>query len=66
MTMLSEVQVRNVATLLLEKAPPLVVSLAVAEAYFHFGSFTRECVVFLGLWYVLDAAYSRVIRLLRK
>ena len=66
MTMLSEVQVRNVATLLVEKAPPLVASLAVAEAYFHFGSFTRECIAFLTLWYVLDAAYSRVIRVSRK
>jgi hypothetical protein len=66
MTILSEVRIRNVSALLLEKAPPLVVSLAVAEAYFHFGSFTRECVAFLTLWYVLDAAYARVIRLCRK
>ena len=35
--------------------PILVVSLAIAEAFYTFHSFTLECVAFLATWCVLDA-----------
>jgi hypothetical protein len=47
--------------LLFLKVPPLAVSLFVAETFFKFGSFTRECLTFLALWYVLDWAYEKTL-----
>ena len=44
---------------LVEDLPPLVLSLGVAEVFFKFGSFSLECIAFLGLWYVTDFAYSK-------
>jgi hypothetical protein len=49
------------ARLLLSKAPPFVTSLVVAEMFFKFGSFTRECLAFLALWYALDWVYQRAL-----
>jgi hypothetical protein len=44
--------------LVFTKMPPLAASLLVTDAYVHLGSFARECVVFLTLWFVLDRVYG--------
>ncbi|MCG8360707.1 MAG: hypothetical protein MI920_34535 [Kiloniellales bacterium] len=46
----------TVREFLLQQAPTLVVSLALAEVFYKFGSFLLEAVAFLVTWYVLDAA----------
>lgn len=46
----------TVREFLLQQAPTLVVSLALAEVFYKFGSFMLEAVAFLVTWYVLDAA----------
>ena len=37
--------------LLVQEALPLGASLLMAEQLFHFGSFTLECLSFIGLWH---------------
>jgi hypothetical protein len=46
--------------LVVSRLPPLAVSLVLTDAYVHLGSFARECVVFLALWYGLDRLYGWV------
>ena len=41
--------------LLARQAPTLAVSLAIAELFYKFHSFTLECVAFLATWLALDA-----------
>ncbi len=48
--------------LLLEQAPALAVSFAIAEAFYKFHSFTLECLAFLATWYVADAVIQPVAR----
>jgi len=45
------------------EATPLVVSLAIAEAFFHFHSFTLECIAFLATWYVASSLARAVMEL---
>ena len=52
--------------LLPRQAPALALSLLVAELFFRFGSFTLECLGFLATWFVLDATFARVGRLLSR
>jgi len=44
----------------LDRLPPLVASLVVAEIYFKFHSFTLECLAFLSLWRTLDWIQQKV------
>ena len=46
--------------------PPLVVALALAEAFFKFHSFTLETLAFLGVWYALRRVYEPIERQLRE
>lgn len=48
--------IRSLSTrrLLTEQAPPLVLSLAIAEIAYKFHSFLLETAAFLVTWYVLD------------
>jgi hypothetical protein len=46
---------------LVDEAPSLALSLVLAELFYKFGSFTRECVAFLVTWY----AISYVMALIR-
>lgn len=48
--------------LLLEQAPALAVSFAIAETFYKFHSFTLECLAFLATWYVADAVIQPVVR----
>lgn len=48
--------------LVVNKLPPLAVSLVLTDAFVHLGSFARECIVFLALWYGLDLLYGWVRR----
>ena len=53
------VRTLSIRQLLLEQLPAFTTSLIVAELFYHFHSFTLECMAFLGTWYVADAAMSR-------
>lgn len=44
------------------QAPVLLGSLAIAEVFYKFHSFTLECIGFLATWFVLDAAAQLVAR----
>ena len=41
--------------LLIGQLPALGTSIAVAELFYKFHSFTLECVAFLATWFVVDA-----------
>jgi hypothetical protein len=45
----------------IERLPPLVASLVVAEMFFKFHSFTLECLAFLALWRSLDWVQQRIV-----
>jgi hypothetical protein len=45
----------GIRELLARQAPMLVLSLAIAEFFYKFGSFLLESVAFLATWFVLDA-----------
>ncbi len=51
-------EVINWSALRFVQLPPLLASLATAEAFFKFHSFTLEAVAFLSLWYVLRRLYT--------
>jgi hypothetical protein len=51
-----------VKRLLLEQAPALAVSFAIAEAFYTFHSFTLECLAFLATWYMPDAVIQPIAR----
>jgi hypothetical protein len=51
-----------VRRLLLEQAPALGVSFAIAETFYKFHSFTVECLAFLATWYVADAMIQPLAR----
>lgn len=57
--MISTRETIQTGRLLIDKAAPFALSLYVAEMYFKFGSFTRECLAFLALWYTLDWVYEK-------
>ncbi|MBA4036610.1 MAG: hypothetical protein C0480_18640 [Bradyrhizobium sp.] len=40
------------------QAPPMLISFALASMFFKWKSFALECLGFLVLWFVLDAAYT--------
>ncbi len=52
--------------LLARQAPALALSLIVAELFYKFGSFTLECLGFLATWFVLDAMFAQIGRVLSK
>ena len=52
--------------LLARQAPTLAISLVVAELFYKFGSFTLECIGFLATWFVLDALFAQIGRVLSK
>ena len=52
--------------LLARQAPALALSLIVAELFYKFGSFTLECIGFLATWFVLDALFAQIGRVLSK
>ena len=52
--------------LLARQAPALALSLIVAELFYKFGSFTLECLGFLATWFVLDAIFAQIGRVLAK
>jgi hypothetical protein len=56
-TLIRSIPVRQ---LLLEQVPALGLSFIIAELFYKFHSFTLECLAFLGTWYVIDVAITRV------
>ena len=52
--------------LLARQAPALAISLVAAELFYKFGSFTLECIGFLATWFVLDALFAQIGRVLSK
>ncbi len=47
--------------LLARQAPTIAASVAIAEVFFKFHSFTLECGAFLATWFALDAAVQAAI-----
>lgn len=43
-----------------EQLPAIVLSLAIAEFWYKFGSFTLECIAFLATWFVIDFLIGRL------
>jgi hypothetical protein len=52
----------TVRSLLLQQLPALLLSLVIAEVFYKFHSFTLETAAFLVTWFVVDATFSRLIR----
>jgi len=48
----------SLTALLSIQAPPMLISFAIASMFFKWKSFALECLGFLVLWFVLDAAYT--------
>jgi hypothetical protein len=48
----------------IEQLSVFVASLAIAEMFYKFHSFTLECIAFLATWYVLELTVNRVRALL--
>ena len=58
--MFSLIKDLGVRIALKQEAIPFLIAFAVAEFFFKFKSFALECLGFLVLWFVLDAAYTAV------
>ncbi len=43
--------------------PCFTLAFVVAAVFYRFGSFALECVGFLATWFVLDAIYDRIGRM---
>jgi len=48
---------------LLHEAPPAALSIVIAEALYHFHSFTLEVLAFLPTWYAASRLYSWLLRI---
>ncbi len=57
---------QSVGALLGTQLPPFLIAFIAAELFFKWKSFALECLGFLALWFVLDAAYTGIRSLLRK
>ena len=51
---------QTIKNLLIQQAPALVMSFVIAEFFYKFHSFTRECLAFLATWLVIDFVLSKV------
>jgi hypothetical protein len=40
--------------------PAFALSLAVAELFYKFHSFSLECLAFLGTWYIIDFVFQTI------
>lgn len=59
-TLLQAISPRDV---LVRQLPAMGISLVIAELFYTFGSFTLECLAFLGTWYLVDGLRDVVGRL---
>jgi hypothetical protein len=57
------IQALPVRQILGRQAPMIAASLAIAEVFYKFHSFTLECVAFLATWFVLDATVQSAMSL---
>ena len=57
---------QSFCALLGTQLPPFLIAFITAELFFKWKSFALECVGFLVLWFVLDAAYTGIRSLWRK
>jgi hypothetical protein len=57
---------QSFGALLGTQLPPFLIAFITAELFFKWKSFALECLGFLALWFVLDAAYTGIRSLLRK
>jgi hypothetical protein len=51
---------------LLLEVPPFAVAMAIAEAYFRFGSFALEALAFAGVWIAIGLPYQALVERLRR
>ena len=52
---------RSLKAILTDALPPLALAFIIAELFFKWGSFTLECAGFLGVWFALDWAWSKLL-----
>jgi hypothetical protein len=64
--MFSMLRNQSFGALLGTQVPPFLIAFITAELFFKWKSFALECLGFLALWLVLDAAYTGIRSLLRK
>ena len=57
------VRTSSIHQLLARQMPSMVASLAIAELFYKFHSFTLEALAFLATWYALGSVVSVVTRL---
>ena len=57
---------QSFGALLGTQLPPFLIAFVTAELFFKWKSFALECLGFLMLWFVLDAAYTGIRSLWRK
>jgi hypothetical protein len=57
---------QSFGALLGTQLPPFLIAFITAELFFKWKSFALECLGFLALWFVLDAAYTGIRSLLPK
>jgi hypothetical protein len=50
----------SLGVLLSTQAPAFLIAFVTAELFFKWKSFALECLGFLALWFVLDAAFTTI------
>lgn len=60
--MLTLLKTLTLRDLLIAEAPSLILSLAIAEVFYKFHSFTLECLAFLATWSVVGWVVRRVLK----
>jgi len=58
-------QGRSIRSLSIDALPPLALAFILAELFYKWHSFTLECAGFLATWFVIDFAWTKVLRRLR-
>ena len=56
-TILKHISLKKLAS---SELPALGLSFIIAEAFYKFGSFTLECIAFLGTWYLASYLFNTV------
>ena len=64
--MFSLVKAFGVEVALRREAAPLAIAFLIAALFFKFGNFALECAAFLAVWFVLSAAQSALVAVIRR
>jgi hypothetical protein len=50
----------DLRSIMLRQLPQALFSIVIVERFFHLGSFTFECILFLSIWYATDFLFGIV------